>query len=176
MSAWPIYDGVLDRDKMPKEARIAYESYWSQVRKCRDVNNRWFRYYGGKGVSVKYGPREFIGWWLENKKTFTGKRATTGRIDHDGDYCFENITMQDVSENSRECILRNNSHYKQLRGFGLKVLCCHPDGKPFVTFLSIRSAASYFGVSQRLVQFIVRGKYRQSKKLGMHLFPQERSA
>jgi len=164
---WSNYEGPLDRDKMSYEARVAYESFNAQKQKCRNPNNKWFKHYGGKGLKVHYGPREFIGWWLHNRKTFSGYIATVGRKDHDKGYFFENIEMQCIRDNSREAFLRNGLN----KPHHCKVILVKDKntGALIAEIPSIREAARLFDTSQRLIQFLVRGKYKQSKKINFAL-------
>lgn len=83
-----IYCGPLNvRDgAMNPEARRAYVSWKDQRRRNH----------------VSYGAREFIAWWLDKIKDFNGNRPTCGRKDHSKGYSFDNIELQDASENSRE--------------------------------------------------------------------------
>lgn len=160
---WRPYSGSLYRHLMTYEARCAYESYHSQRGKCNNPNNKFYKNYGLKGIKVHYTAREFIGWWLYNLKKFKGSTPTVSRIDHNKGYYFENIKLEDVSENSRESAIRNN-----LGKYGLinskKVIQIFNNGK-IRKFNSIREAARENGVSQRLIQFYVRGEYKNSRKL-----------
>lgn len=147
------FQGVLDRKKMSEPVRLAYESY------C-----------GVKARSKKAGlpppemnAREFIGWWLASLQTFGGTRPTCGRIDHSLGYRWDNIEMQDMADNSRESILRNKLNDPTRHKARLEVVCLDPKtSRVAATFPSIRSSARALGVSQRLVQFLVRGKYKSS--------------
>lgn len=151
-----IYNGPLDRKKLSYNARVAYESFNAQKQKCRNPNNRWFKNYGAKGIDVHYGPREFIAWWLNNLKTFKGKTATVSRINHDKGYYFDNIKMEDVSDNSRESCFRNN--LPMIGAKHSKKVCVYDNSSLQLKseYPSIRECARSLGVSQRLIQFNVR--------------------
>lgn len=170
---FPQFKRALNRKTMPIEARIALESYYGQRKKCINKNNRWYKYYGGKGVTVDYSAREFVSWWLHHRKKFKGTTATVGRKDHNRSYCFENIEMQDMADNSREAILRNKLNTREKR-ISSKRLLWVKGGHPIFCFNSIRDAALFFGVSQRLVQFLSRGVYRSSRVIEGKLIPLER--
>lgn len=161
---WTPYEGSLDRKKMSYEARVAYESFNSQKQKCRNPKNRWFKHYGGKGLSVHYGPREFIGWWLHSLKSFCGQTATVGRIDHDKGYSFDNISMQCMVDNSREAALRNNLVRFSFAA-SKPVVAKDKSGAVISTFVSIRDAARKLNVSQRLIHFLLSGRCKSSKKV-----------
>jgi len=160
---WPLYFGAIDRKKMTQLERYAYESYNGQRGKCYNKNNAFYKNYGGRGIRVEYSAREFLGWWVFNYQFFKGRTATVGRIDHDKNYRFDNITMQCVTDNSREAALRNNLGARGLV-YSKRLVQTFSDGKTRV-FNSIREAARENGVSQRLIQFMVRGTYKKSKKL-----------
>lgn len=148
------YDGVLDRKKMPFKVRLAYEKYFGMKRRS----------------GVNFSVREFIGWWLYNLKRFKGVEPSIGRLDHSKGYSFDNIEIQEMSENSREAILRNKRHLKTAEEFSRPLAMYDWDNNTFIGYLpSIRAAAVHFGVSQRLIQFIVRGKYKSSKKVPYRL-------
>ncbi len=162
---FPLYEGSLDRKKLSQEARNGLESYYSQRGKCINPKNRWFKHYGGKGFTAEYTSREFVSWWLHNLKTFKGKTATVGRIDHNKGYYFDNITMQCVTENSREAFIRNKLHIISKCEHGKKVYVYSKNKTHIATFDSIRDAAVTFDVSQRLVQKVIRKEILNSKKL-----------
>lgn len=154
------YEGPLDQKKMSKNQRLAYEAY-----------------NGAKARSKKAGypppsmtAREFIGWWLYNLKTFKGTTPTCGRKNHELGYSFENIEMQDMRDNSREGILRNKTNILSGIRYGKKVyVYCKKTEQHIATISSIRDAATLFNVSQRLIQFLVRGKYKSTSKINFDL-------
>lgn len=165
---FPIYEGPLDRKKMPKLARIAYESYNGQKAKCNNPRNHFYSTYGAKGIRVKYSPREFIGWWLYSLGKFSGTKAVCARRDHDKDYCWENIFMCDSSLNSLESMVRtvNRTAPKTMIG----VVAIDPKtNQQVASYSSVRDAARQLGVSQRLIQFNIRGKIPLLKKMGWKL-------
>ena len=82
----------------------ARNSFYDQLKRCQNPKNPLFKWYGEKGISVKYSLDDFLGWYYENAKGF--KRPTVDRIDHSKDYCFENIQIVEKSENSKERIRR----------------------------------------------------------------------
>jgi hypothetical protein len=146
------YTGSLDRTKMSKEERYGYEVYSGQKARSKKAGL----------PPPTYNAREFIGWWLHNLQTFKGIVPTCGRIDHKKGYSWENIFMQDMKENSREGLLRNKLHIKATIKNGEKVnVFCKKTGNHVATIPSIRDAAKLFDVSQRLIQFLIRGKYKK---------------
>ena len=88
----PEYEGPLGRPKMSYEAQRGYDSFYQQKKRSK----------------VFYTPRQFVHWWLENIKTRSHwEQPTCGRIDHSKWYSFDNIVMQEQSENTAE---RNSRH------------------------------------------------------------------
>ncbi len=85
-----------------KSYRDGAGSFHRQVGRCSNPQDARYKNNGAKGVRVLYKRYPFIKWWVESLKTFKGTIPTTGRKDHDGNYEFANIEMQDKSENSRE--------------------------------------------------------------------------
>jgi hypothetical protein len=150
------YQGALDRKKMSDSVRIGYEAYNSL--KARSKKQGLPR--------PEFTARQFIGWWTKELETFTGSVPTCGRIDHSVGYCWSNIQMQDMRENSREGALRNGLNLKARLKDSKKLFCFDKStGEIVCSFLSIRLAAKHFSTSQRLVQFVARDKYKKSKKI-----------
>lgn len=147
------YDGPIWLEKMPKEVRRAYSSWSNQRSKCNSKKNPDYKYYGGKGIRVEYDSSEFIGWWLDNIKKRKWKDPTVGRIDHDKNYCFENIEMQERSDNSMERYVRH----------GVVFDCSKPvlalkDGKIIKRFKSASAAADHFDKPNSTIVRICNGQ------------------
>ena len=101
------YSGPMQYHLMDKVALKGFRSWDKQRSRCNNPNHGGYKNYGGKGIKVHYSARDFVGWWIENFKTFKGDSATVGRIDHDDDYRFDNIIIQSRSDNSKEVYPRN---------------------------------------------------------------------
>lgn len=80
--------------------RLAISSYVNQQGRCRCKSHKSYKRYGGRGINIEYSRKEFIAWFLKNIVTFRGKKPTVGRIDHDKNYAFNNIEIQDHAANS----------------------------------------------------------------------------
>ena len=95
------YEGNFSSLKRPTKdpAKKAYQSWVDQRARCNNPNIDCYKYYGAKGIQVKYSSREFVGWWLEELKSFKGKKPTVSRINHDGHYEFGNIKLEDHFDN-----------------------------------------------------------------------------
>lgn len=151
---YPEYKGSLNHNKMPDHIRSAYWSFYRQKK---------------SEYGCTYKVREFIHWWLENLKTKSWNRPTCGRLDHSKGYSWDNIEMQEMADNSREMVYRTNGIQRE-KAKGKKILVkCKQTDEVVNEFNSIRETAQHFGVSQRLVQFIVYGKYKHSKKVLFNL-------
>lgn len=143
-----IYRGTLDYKKMSIDARKAYYSWTGQMAKCSNPKNALYKYYGAKGIKVKYSSREFIGWWLERSKERTHwKKRNCGRLDHDKDYSFDNITLQESSENIAERNTRVSSKKVAVFFYG-KYLC---------SFKSVKDVAQAFKTDKTYISKRCRG-------------------
>lgn len=151
----PRYEGHLKRSALPQNERNAYDSFYNIRKRSREA---------GFDLPI-FTVREFIGWWLGELKTFNGIKPTCGRIDHSKGYTWDNFILQDMADNSREGAKRNcfsaNNRTSSKRIFVYR----KDDGVCVGSFGSIRMAARFCGVSQRLIQFIVRGKYKNSQSI-----------
>jgi len=149
------YNGPLDRQKMPKKVLRAYEIFNSQKARSKKLGFD----------KPQYEAREFIDWWIENTAGWVDGIPSCGRIDHKKGYSFKNIRVESESENSREAILRNFGPQREKFLRGKKVNVFSHSNVHIATIPSIREAAELFGISQRLMQFLLRGKYKKSRKI-----------
>lgn len=154
------YEGSLDRKKMSRDVRLAYEAFGGLKARSKKL----------KLPRPEIAAREFIAWWLDELKSFKGTRATCGRIDHSKGYSWENIEMQDMAENSREMARRTLANKREQSVHGKKVFVFVKNTNMMTgIFPSIRTAASFFKISQRQVQFLVRGKYKSCSLVNFDL-------
>jgi hypothetical protein len=102
----PVYSGPLIPDRMTAEQRRASKIYCGMVNRCYCESSKTYKSYGAKGIRILFSKRQFIGWWCKNLKTFKGSLPTTGRVDHSLHYSFDNIFMQENSENTLEMLGR----------------------------------------------------------------------
>lgn len=147
------YKGTLlnPNDMENGPVKDAYISYREQRTRCYNKNRKKYKNYGAKGIEVKYTSRQFIGWWLSEIKYFKGKKPTIGRINHDGNYEFGNIIIQDISDNSIERNKRVPSFLKPK-----KVICTNNNIK--LEFESINRAAKYFNVNSIFLYNLIKNK------------------
>lgn len=138
------YDGPMDKNKMSKVEKKAFSTWTNQVNRCYRPNSVGYNHYGGKGIKVTYSAREFIGWYLEKISYFFGDKPQVGRIDHEKNYCFENIEIISKSENSREMLFRTGNKPNKARQKCVKVL--DKSGVLVKKFDCISEAAVFLGV------------------------------
>lgn len=106
------YGGPIDLRKcseMSHLARKAYRTWISQRYKCSKPTSQDYKYYGAKGIKVKYAARPFIAWFLNQASTWPHKSICVGRKDHSRDYSFDNIRLETHSDSSKERISRLGS-------------------------------------------------------------------
>ena len=106
--------------------------------------------------------RDFMGWWLKELESFKGTIPTCGRIDHSRGYFWDNIEMQDKSENSRE--VRQRTKYRR-GGRPIKKVVASLDGEPVLCFRTQKDAAEAFCVGSITIAKIMSGKIKASSKV-----------
>lgn len=144
---------------MSREAGQGYVSWLNQRRRCDGKDIRKGKGYFSKGIKVRYGVRDYVGWWLHNLSLRDWKRPTCGRIDHDGDYCFENIEMQEMGDNSKERFHRCG----RTGGTIPKLILAKKNGRPFGIFADARAAARSFNLTSASVRQQANGKRGPSR-------------
>lgn len=95
----------------------AHASFHGQRGRCYNEKNPKFKTYGAKGIRVEYSKPEFMEWYLREYKSFNGEDPTIGRIDHSGNYSFENIRFESLYDNSMERIERVGTTVPRKRVF-----------------------------------------------------------
>lgn len=154
------YVGPMDRKKLSGTILIAYEAYYGQRARSKKAGL----------PSPTYCAREFMGWFEKNIVSFSGKRASIGRIDHSKGYSFDNIEIQDVGENSKEANNRNKIAIVRQIKQGIKVaVYCKKTDEHIATIPSMNAAAKLFGVTQAAIWELVRGKNKVSRKINFTL-------
>ena len=90
------------------ETRSRLYSVWNMMKqRCNDPNHRYYKNYGGRGVSVcdewAKSYEAFRDWAMANGYDPDAKHGecTLDRIDNDGDYCPENCRFIGWSEQQR---------------------------------------------------------------------------
>lgn len=127
---------------MEPDARKAYQSWKAQRQRCYNPNNEKHKHY--KGLEVEYSSRDFITWWLNeiSKKEYTD--PTCGRLDHSKSYRFDNIRIEERTDNTRE----RNSRCRFTKS--RRILCSGPGGD-MAEFYSIGSAAKFTGIPRSTI-------------------------
>ncbi len=133
---------------MSPDALQGYRSWLSQRSRCNCKRSQDYKWYGAKGKKVCYSSRDFVAWWLHNLKLKKWDKPTVGRIDHDGDYCFENIIMQEHSDNSKERVARLGGYIKMKPR---KVYALDSNLEPFAEFKSVNYAAQFYNIDASTV-------------------------
>ncbi len=88
------YMGILVKHKLPAHLVKAWNSLRAQRRRCNVPKQPDYRYYGGKGIRVRYSTRDFLGWWEQEMQRYpVGTKLSVNRIDSDKDYTFDNVEL-----------------------------------------------------------------------------------
>lgn len=145
------YDGPLNRKTMSGEVKKAYTSFTMQRQRCYNKNHNRYKYYGARGIEVEYEAKEFIGWWLWQRSIHPNmQNPQCGRIDHGGNYRFDNIEMVSRFDNLREMNARNPNRL-------VKVVAETSDGIR-LHFDSIGECARVVGVKREILDQHLAGK------------------
>lgn len=101
------------------EAGTNLYSVWNSMKqRCENPNSRVYRWYGGKGVKLYSGWKEyaeFARWAYSNgysdiKGVSRGQRLSIDRIDSNGDYCPKNCRWITVHENCSRAAKKQSDH------------------------------------------------------------------
>ena len=132
----------------------ASNSFQGQMRRCYSKKCASYKYYGAKGIGVKYSWDEFKVWYVKERETFYGTRATVDRIDPEGHYELGNIRLISQSENTREMLVRCADIFKKSNS---KELFWISDTGEKVFFSSAVEASKFFGVAVSTIRNNVNG-------------------
>ena len=156
-----IYTGTLTQKNMDEPYKAAAKSFYSQRSRCLTLRTKAHPKYGGRGIKVKYSVRDFIAWWAReyNKKPYW-RCATVSRTDHDGDYCFENIKLEEKSVNTSE---RN----RRVKNSSLKRHIVAIQNNGVTIFNSILAASHYFNINRCSLNDLLRLRYGKNTRNGV---------
>lgn len=163
------FTGPLDPNKGTPEVRKALRAYYNQVNRCTQKTNKRFKNYGAKGIRVEYGSRDFVGWYLSELSKNKLKNPSVGRIDHGKNYSFDNIRLEEFSDNSRDAIARawKSGAHKHVNGRSLSINFENSVTGEKLEFESLRAAAKHFGVYiQSVMRWRDGGKIRFARLKG----------
>jgi len=98
------YVGVLIYPRMPRLAKVGYGCWMGQKARCENQNHRAHKYYGAKGIEVKWSARRCIAFYInslvQNKKDWT--KPVISRIGDIGNYCTKNCVLKESVANAKE--------------------------------------------------------------------------
>ncbi len=143
MINWSPYYGILVPKKMDKNTKKAYDAYSNQIYRCQNPKRPDYVYYGAKGIKVLYERRDFMGWYLWQLSHHHYDDPSVGRLDHSGNYCFENIEMVEFNENRRERYYRAGRMGPVIKS----VFLLDSRGDPVAFFETAQKAAKFYGIS-----------------------------
>ena len=159
------YSGDLFRRRehaMPKQIKLAIYSYRAQTQRCNYSKSKNYKNYGKKGIRVEYSLRQFVGWYLEMYQNGNFKKPVTSRIDHSKSYRFDNILLQESSENSKERCIRS----PHTVGIGSKLrekkVLCYKNGE-HISSGNLKDVCAIFGMSRGAISMLCRGINKKAK-------------
>lgn len=154
------YDGQIaswakskNRTKIPKAVLVGAYTYEN----IKSRTSRTSKYPTYKGLSCDFSKREFIYWWIVQNRFYKMKKPSVGRINHFRGYSFDNIKLEELSENSRESRYRTGTHVKPM---GMIISKNRID---VAETISATQAARYIGVSVNMPIAVANGEHKQSK-------------
>lgn len=153
------YNGSLANNMADKRKRLVYiskaiTSHENMVQRVRTRKTYI-------GLTMSLPKREFIYWWIIQRRFFKGSKATVGRIDHNKGYSFDNIRMETLSDNVLEAADRCNFGSRLTPATKLKI---YHKGTHVAYASSIAQACFYCDLSPKTIYNILSGKTKKPKK------------
>lgn len=90
----------MGRKKMPW-SRCEYRMWYKMIERCHNPNNRSYRLYGARGISVCPRWRERVRNWYEDMWPRPSGAHSMDRIDNDGNYEPGNVRWATTKEQNR---------------------------------------------------------------------------
>lgn len=84
--------GCLNKERVTKHGMNDTRAYqcWADMKtRCDNDKNKYYEYYGGRGITYDPKWKTFEGFWEDMKDTYSDD-LTLNRRDNDGNYCKEN--------------------------------------------------------------------------------------
>ncbi len=151
------YTGPLDNEvETPDLVKKAYQSWLDQRKRCYNKKSKSYKWYGAKGIKQEYSSREFVNWYLSQIKLKKYKRPVIGRIDHSGNYKFDNIEIQESADNAREMLNRVGHEICKKKSKPISILD-KQTGALFMIVASRKDAEKITGVSAANIWCICKG-------------------
>lgn len=131
-----------------------------------DVKKAHHIYYGQRSrIGAKYSVREFIYWWVKHPKRKTLKEPNVARRDHNKPYSWDNIMLQEKSENMKERNTRCGnpcSTHRAVRVVDIET------NQIMGYFNTKKEAAKRFGVSEKTIYNHATGITKKPFMFGPH--------
>ncbi len=135
------YEGPLDmkRGVMAPEAFRGYRTFWKMKQRSKKAGLH----------QPEMSVREFVGWWLNEMKTFKGKTPSVSRLDHSKGYSWDNFIIEELIDNIREAAQRNKFG-RAIMGTPKKIVYVYrKDGVYTGRFSSLESARDFFKITKK---------------------------
>lgn len=137
-------------------------SYWQLL--SPEIKRAWSIYYKQKKRSgVCYSLREFLYWYILHPKRKKLKLPNVARFNHDKPYSWDNIEIQEQSENVIERNSRCGNPGKSHRAV---IAIDLVSGRKIKEFTTKQDAAKHFGVSEKTVYNHCQKRTKQFFKFG----------
>lgn len=117
--------------------------------RCRNLNNKSYKYYGGRGIKCLINATELKALWFRDKASDM-KCPSIGRIDNSRDYCYDNCQYEELGANVAE---RNS------RVSSMPVNQFNRLGNFIKRWDSITEAAQWLRRADTLIIGVCKGKY-----------------
>ena len=121
------------------------------LERCYDKKHKAYKNYGGRGIKVNIGRREFVSWYLSTVSDDM-IQPTVDRIENDGDYEINNIQIISRSDNAKKMLTENPRWDVKINNMNKandrRSISITIDGKEYK---SVRLASREAGVSREII-------------------------
>lgn len=134
------YQGTLSSAKLRGSAKKAYVLFGCMKRRCTNPIDISYKWYGGKGIKIGFTQREFMHWFIKKHKGHKFNKVSISRKDHSKNYTFDNIFLQELSDNCKEMASRHKKRpHKQTK----VLILDKKTGVPIVSCFSVMYASEF---------------------------------